>query len=235
MRGPHFLSESRAPYTDDLPEQENVSPAVITRLARELRELATTPPEGIRVIINEEKITDVVADIEGPVGTPYEGGVFRMRLALGQDFPQAPPRGYFITKIFHPNVANNGEICVNVLKKDWKSDMGLQHVLLVIRCLLIVPFPESALNEEAGKLFMEDYEEYCQRARMFTGIYAKAEKKAEASSSKEGVETKAGEAQAKEPNGSESPAAALKKAPSAAKPEEQKKAAIDRKRSIKRL
>ena len=27
----------------------------------------------------------------------------------------------------------------------------------IIKCLLIVPFPQSALNEEAGKLFMEDY------------------------------------------------------------------------------
>jgi len=26
--------------------------------------------------------------------------------------------------------------------------------------LLIVPFPESALNEEAGRLFMESYDDY---------------------------------------------------------------------------
>ena len=28
----------------------------------------------------------------------------------------------------------------------------------VVRCLLIEPNPESALNEEAGRLFMEDYQ-----------------------------------------------------------------------------
>ena len=27
--------------------------------------------------------------------------------------------GYFLTKIFHPNVSEKGEICVNTLKKDW--------------------------------------------------------------------------------------------------------------------
>ena len=42
----------------------------------------------------------------------------------------------------------------------------------VIKCLLIVPFPESALNEEAGKLFMEDYKEYFKQARMLTQLYA---------------------------------------------------------------
>ena len=39
--------------------------------------------------------------------------------------------GFFLTKIFHPNVAKSGEICVNTLKKDWKPDLGLQHILLV--------------------------------------------------------------------------------------------------------
>jgi hypothetical protein len=30
----------------------------------------------------------------------------------------------------------------------------VQHILLTIKCLLIVPNPESALNEEAGKLLL---------------------------------------------------------------------------------
>ena len=76
-----------------------------------------------------------------------------------------------------------GEICVNTLKKDWTPDLGIRHILLVrktveaildkrqvstifkeirmtlvsqvIKCLLVVPNPESALNEEAGKLLLE--------------------------------------------------------------------------------
>ena len=47
-----------------------------------------------------------------------------------------------------------------------------QHVLQVIRCLLIVPFPESSLNDEAGKLFMDSYEEYSRRAKLMTGVHA---------------------------------------------------------------
>ena len=85
--------------------------------------------------------------------------------------------GYFLTKIFHPNVSKSGEICVNVLKKDWKQDLGLRHVLLVIRCLLIEPFPESALNEEAGKLLLEDYEDYARVAKLMTSIHAQSHKR----------------------------------------------------------
>eukprot|EP00511_Aplanochytrium_stocchinoi_P006542 CAMPEP_0204829478 /NCGR_PEP_ID=MMETSP1346-20131115/7676_1 /ASSEMBLY_ACC=CAM_ASM_000771 /TAXON_ID=215587 /ORGANISM="Aplanochytrium stocchinoi, Strain GSBS06" /LENGTH=213 /DNA_ID=CAMNT_0051959313 /DNA_START=447 /DNA_END=1088 /DNA_ORIENTATION=+ len=151
---------------------ENLSPQVLQCIARELRKLVSQPTEGITVHINEEDLTDIQADIDGPVGTPYEGGTFRCKLVLGSEFPSAPPRGFFLTKIFHPNVASNGDICVNTLKKDWKPDLGMTHIFQVIRCLLIVPFPESALNEDASKLFLESYDEYAKRARLMTSIHA---------------------------------------------------------------
>jgi len=43
----------------------------------------------------------------------------------------------------------------------------------VIKCLLIEPNPESALNEEAGKLLLENYDQFCQRASLMTEIHAK--------------------------------------------------------------
>lgn len=65
------------------------------------------------------------------------------------------------------------------MKKDWKPENTLSHVLQVIRCLLIVPFPESSLNDEAGKLFMESYEEYAKKAKFMTSLYANFEKDCE--------------------------------------------------------
>lgn len=109
------------------------------------------------------------------MGTPYDGGVFRCILKLESEFPAKPPKGYFLTKIFHPNVSDKGEICVNTLKRDWDpTNWSIRNILQVIRCLLIVPFPESSLNEEAGKLFMENYEEYAKQAKIYTTVYAKA-------------------------------------------------------------
>lgn len=46
------------------------------------------------------------------------------------------------------------------------------RVLQTIKCLLIVPNAESALNEEAGKLLLEEYDHYFQRAQMITEIHA---------------------------------------------------------------
>ncbi|XP_058107498.1 ubiquitin-conjugating enzyme E2 22-like [Magnolia sinica] len=151
---------------------ENLPPNVVKQLAKELKNLDEIPPEGIKVCIHDDDFSTIFADIEGPAGTPYENGIFRMKLLLSHDFPHLPPKGYFLTKIFHPNIATNGEICVNTLKKDWNPSLGLRHVLLVVRCLLIEPFPESALNEQAGKMLLENYEEYARHARLYTGIHA---------------------------------------------------------------
>ncbi|KAH9738639.1 hypothetical protein WN944_005006 [Citrus x changshan-huyou] len=156
---------------------ENLPPNVIKQLAKELKSLDESPPEGIKVGVNDDDFSTIFADIEGPAGTPYENGVFRMKLLLSHDFPHSPPKGYFLTKIFHPNIATNGEICVNTLKKDWNPSLGLRHVLIVVRCLLIEPFPESALNEQAGKMLLENYEEYARHARIYTGIHAKPKPK----------------------------------------------------------
>ncbi|KAK6147799.1 hypothetical protein DH2020_018711 [Rehmannia glutinosa] len=153
-----------SPITNNYATNENLPPNVIKQLAKELKNLNETPPEGIKVGVNDDNFSVIYADIEGPAGTPYENGVFRMKLILSHDFPQSPPKGYFLTKIFHPNIATNGEICVNALKKDWNPSLGLRHVLIVIRCLLIEPFPESALNEQAGKMLLEDYDEYARHA-----------------------------------------------------------------------
>uniref|UniRef100_A0A1I8FTD9 UBIQUITIN_CONJUGAT_2 domain-containing protein n=1 Tax=Macrostomum lignano TaxID=282301 RepID=A0A1I8FTD9_9PLAT len=144
---------------------ENCSPSVMKRLSKEVRDLVQQPPEGIRVHFDDAKLTDIHAVIDGPVDTPYCGGRFHIRLE--------PPKGYFLTKIFQPEHSHSVcEICVNTIKRDWTPDTGLRHLLLVIKCLLIVPNAESALNQEAGRLLLEDYAEYFSRARLFTEVHA---------------------------------------------------------------
>mmetsp|Transcript_7272 Transcript_7272/g.26561 ORF Transcript_7272/g.26561 Transcript_7272/m.26561 type:complete len:129 (+) Transcript_7272:245-631(+) len=79
---------------------ENLSPETVQRIMRQLKDLMTTPAEGIRVKVNEENITDVVAELDGPTDTPFEGGMFKMRLSLPTDYPNNPPKGFFCDEDF---------------------------------------------------------------------------------------------------------------------------------------
>ena len=153
--------------------QVHLSGNIIKILWRQQQELLKKSPEYVTPIINNEDPLDIQIDLEGPKATPYEGGIFRVKLIIPNDFTMVAPKGIFITKIFHPNISEKGDICVNALKKDWNSrQWSLYNLFEVIKCLLIVPFPQSALNEEAGKIFMENYDEYFKIAKMHTKIYA---------------------------------------------------------------
>ena len=48
--------------------------------------------------------------------TKAPGGIFKLELFLPDDYPMAPPKIRFLTKIFHPNVDKLGRICLDVLK-----------------------------------------------------------------------------------------------------------------------
>ena len=178
---------------------ENLPPRTLARVARELRNLHKNPPEGVRLIVDGDynnsnsessssssssafttagitttNLEQVLCELQGPTETPYDGRFFVLKLVFTGEFPAAPPRGYFVTKLYHPNVdPQTGAICVNTLKKDWTAETTLGHVLAVIRCLLIVPFPESSLNDEAGKLFMESYQEYAKRAKLMAQVHGR--------------------------------------------------------------
>ncbi|GKY95637.1 hypothetical protein MPSEU_000524900 [Mayamaea pseudoterrestris] len=91
--------------------------------------------------------------IKGPEDTPYEGGVFELDIRYGNDYPLAPPSIVFCTKIFHPNVHfRTGEICLDILKKEWSPAWGLQAACRAILALLSDHDATSPLNCDAGNM-----------------------------------------------------------------------------------
>jgi ubiquitin-conjugating enzyme E2 S len=109
----------------------------------------------------------------GPTETPFESGVFHISLRIPSTYPQEPPKANFATRIFHPNVDDKtGDVCVDTLKRDWNPKLTLHDVLVTIRCLLVYPNPTSSLNEAAGKLLLEDYDEFARHARLMTEVHA---------------------------------------------------------------
>ncbi len=71
---------------------ENLQPAQLMAIARQLKQLVREPPAGIRYVPGEQ-VTEVLAEVDGPQGTPFEGGTFLVKLVLGSDYPAAPPKG----------------------------------------------------------------------------------------------------------------------------------------------
>lgn len=74
------------------------------RLLQEYRALTNNPPEGITAgPVSEDDLFYWEALIQGPEGTPFEGGVFPAELRFPKDYPLAPPTMKFLGEIWHPN------------------------------------------------------------------------------------------------------------------------------------
>lgn len=74
------------------------------RLFQEYKHLTTDPPDGITAgPVNEDDLFVWEAMIQGPEGTPYEGGVFPAELKFPKDYPLMPPTMKFLCDIWHPN------------------------------------------------------------------------------------------------------------------------------------
>ncbi|KAL2891092.1 Ubiquitin-conjugating enzyme E2-18 kDa [Ceratocystis lukuohia] len=74
------------------------------RLLQEYRALTNNPPDGITAgPIDEDDLLIWEALIQGPEGTPYEGGVFPAELKFPKDYPLSPPTMKFLGEIWHPN------------------------------------------------------------------------------------------------------------------------------------
>ncbi|KAE8229861.1 hypothetical protein CF326_g5155 [Tilletia indica] len=158
---------------------------VLARVVKEIQALSKSPLPGIRLGPATTSASDPASDplddplhlcawIQGPPDTPYTGGYFAVHINIesAPAFPAEPPKCTFATQIFHPNVSRAGEICVSTLKKDWKPEYGIGHILLTIKCLLIAPNPESALDPESARLLLEEYDEYSRIARLWTSVHA---------------------------------------------------------------
>jgi ubiquitin-conjugating enzyme E2 G2 len=84
------------------------------RLLQEYRALTNNPPEGITAgPVSEDDLLYWEALIQGPEGTPFEGGIFPAELKFPKDYPLAPPSMRFLGEVWHPN----GEFFIGLVSR----------------------------------------------------------------------------------------------------------------------
>jgi ubiquitin-conjugating enzyme E2 M len=60
----------------------------------------------------------------------YKGGRFRFDFKINQNFPHDPPKVKCTQKIYHPNIDLEGNVCLNILREDWKPVLNLNAVVV---------------------------------------------------------------------------------------------------------
>ena len=145
---------------------------VLFMTSQETQRLIAEPVPGISATPYADNLRYFAVAIEGPGDSPYERGVFQLELFLPADYPMAPPKVRFLTKIYHPNVDKLGRICLDILKDKWSPALQIRTVLLSIQALLSAPNPDDPLDNTVAEVWKKNEPEALRRAREFTESFA---------------------------------------------------------------
>lgn len=116
------------------------------------------------------------AVINGPIGSPYEGGYYKLKVTFKDDFPISGPIIKFITKIYHCNISDNGDICLNIIKywdpKKWDRNKTMDSIFKSIYDMLIVQNPKDSYCNR-GDEYLKKRDEFNKKAREYRDKYAR--------------------------------------------------------------
>tara|TARA_Y100000768_G_scaffold277769_1_gene213165 strand:+ start:13620 stop:14087 length:468 start_codon:yes stop_codon:yes gene_type:complete len=142
------------------------------RIQKELIELQTSPPSNCSAGPIDDDIYQWQATIMGPQGSPYEGGVFYLKIDFPKDYPFKPPKMVFLTKIYHCNINSAGGICLDILKDQWSPALTISKLLLSICSLMDDANPDDPLVPDIADLLKRDKATHDEEARLYTLKYA---------------------------------------------------------------
>lgn len=131
---------------------------------------------------NPDDILNFTLTIEPDEGM-YKGGSFVFNFSINQSFPHDPPKVKCTQKIYHPNIDLEGNVCLNILREDWKPVLNLNAVIVgmqvsrsngcyralpancLLKFLFLEPNASDPLNKEAAEDLRNNREGFRRNAR----------------------------------------------------------------------
>lgn len=140
------------------------TPAAIL-LGKQLKELQKNPVEGISVgLVDDSNLFEWQIMLVGPPETFYEGGMFNAIMTFPKNYPDLPPKLRFTSQVWHPNIYDDGEVCISILhppgedkygyerpEERWLPVHTVETILLSVISMLSDPNDQSPANIEAAK------------------------------------------------------------------------------------
>ncbi|KAI0715351.1 ubiquitin-conjugating enzyme/RWD-like protein [Earliella scabrosa] len=90
----------------------------------------------------------------------YKGGSFLFTFKINANYPHEPPKVKCEQKIYHPNVDLAGNVCLNILREDWKPVLNLNSVMVGLQYLFLEPNADDPLNKEAAEELKRNREQF---------------------------------------------------------------------------
>jgi len=178
----------------------SASAASVRALQGELKKIHEDPIEGVLIhLVDESNFFEWDVGVFGAPGTLYEGGYFKAHLSFPQDYPYSPPNFRFVTRMWHPNIYESGEVCISILhppiddpqsgelpQERWNPTQTVRTILLSVISLLNEPNTFSPANVDASIMFRR-WQESKGKDKEYEQIIKKQVSKSRSDAEKEGI------------------------------------------------
>ena len=128
-----------------------------SRSKRVLKELKQVASGDASVWMHEGKGIHIFPDandfssrwkvlLEGPAGSPFDGGVFVLNVDIPSNYPFGAPKINFETPVYHCNASAAGRLCLELLHSGWSPTLTLPKAIEAVQILLKTPDTDNALR-----------------------------------------------------------------------------------------
>jgi ubiquitin-protein ligase len=116
----------------------------LKRILIDIIDIKKDPITNAHIHFNEENLYEIDLLLIGPEKTPYYNGFYMFKLNFNDRYPQEPPKVRFLNTFervrFHPNLYENGKVCLSILGTwsgpGWTSVMTLRSLIISLLSLL---------------------------------------------------------------------------------------------------
>lgn len=96
----------------------------------------------------------------------YRGGSFKFDFKINTNYPHDPPKVRCTQKIYHPNIDLEGNVCLNILREDWKPVLNLNSVVVGLQYLFLEPNADDPLNKEAAEDLRRNRDQFIRNVKL---------------------------------------------------------------------
>ncbi|KAI9330275.1 ubiquitin-conjugating enzyme/RWD-like protein [Zopfochytrium polystomum] len=90
----------------------------------------------------------------------YKSGLFNFTFKVNPNYPHEPPKVLCTQKIYHPNIDLEGNVCLNILREDWKPVLNINSIVVGLQYLFLEPNPDDPLNKEAAQVLSTNRKQF---------------------------------------------------------------------------
>lgn len=145
-------------------------PDCLGRLQKDLEDLDCMKDECQVFFPDPDNIQHFIIRIKIFQGI-YRNHKFDFSFDIPDDWPIAKPTVKILTKCWHPNLTLEGDVCLNILRKNYLPTLTLQSFVSSLQFLFNEPNYTDPLNQEAANQFGQAFSSFKLKAEEYMEKY----------------------------------------------------------------